>query len=36
VTWPSGKVDRIGAVNANQIVTVTEGAGVTGTTPLKR
>jgi enediyne biosynthesis protein E4 len=36
VTWPSGKVDRIGALNANQIVTVTEGAGVTATVPLKR
>jgi hypothetical protein len=36
VRWPSGRVDTAGAVQANQLVTVREGAGVVSTTPIKR
>ena len=28
VTWPSGRVDAVGALEANQLVTIQEGAGV--------
>ena len=35
VKWPSGQVDTIGPLEANQIVTVREGAGVAGATPLR-
>jgi hypothetical protein len=34
--WPSGQVDTIGALAANQIVTVREGAGVAEKTPFQR
>jgi enediyne biosynthesis protein E4 len=34
VTWPSGRVDALGATDANQAVTVQEGAGVVGRTPI--
>jgi hypothetical protein len=36
VRWPGGQVDTIGALEANQIVTVREGAGVTDKTPFQR
>jgi enediyne biosynthesis protein E4 len=36
VRWPSGQVDTIGALEANQIVTVREGAGVADKTPFQR
>lgn len=36
VTWPSGKVDSIGPTPANQVITVTEGAGVSRAQPLAR
>lgn len=31
VTWPSGRVDRIGAVSADRTITVEEGAGIVDT-----
>ena len=34
VTWPSGKVETTGPLQANQTVTIKEGAGVAGTTPI--
>jgi hypothetical protein len=34
VAWPSGQLDRVGAVPAGSIVTVTEGEGATTTSPL--
>ncbi len=36
VTWPSGTVDRVAGVNANQQVTVKEGEGVVETRPFER
>jgi hypothetical protein len=36
VRWPSGQVDTIGALAANQIVTVREGVGVAEKTPFQR
>ena len=36
VTWPSGKVDAVAAVDANQVVTISEGRGVTRTAPMAR
>jgi hypothetical protein len=36
VRWPSGQVDTIGPLDANQIVTVREGAGVAEKTPFQR
>jgi hypothetical protein len=33
VQWPGGAVEKIGALPAAQIVTITEGKGVTGKTP---
>ncbi len=36
VTWPNGKVEAIGAVEANRTITITEGAGVVRTTPTVR
>ncbi len=36
VTWPSGKVDAVAAVDANRALTITEGQGVTRTVPLAR
>jgi len=36
VKWPGGQVDTIGALEANQIVTVREGAGVADKTPFQR
>ncbi len=36
VTWPNGRVDTIGAVDANRVITVKEGAGVVQTTTLVR
>jgi hypothetical protein len=34
VTWPSGRVDAIGALSANQLVTIQEGAGIVRRTPI--
>ena len=31
MTWPSGGVDRLGAVPANRTITVEEGAGIVAT-----
>ena len=36
VRWPSGMVDRLDNIDANQIVTVTEGGGMTTKQPLKK
>jgi hypothetical protein len=36
VRWPSGQVDRLSAVKANQIVTVREGQGIVGARPFPR
>jgi hypothetical protein len=33
VTWPGGRVDAIGALHANQTVTIKEGAGIVQATP---
>jgi hypothetical protein len=33
VQWPRGGLEKIGALPAGQIVTITEGRGVTGSTP---
>jgi hypothetical protein len=35
VKWPSGKVDTIGVVKANQTVTIKEGAGLVSAVPMK-
>ena len=34
VTWPNGKVESVGALQANQFVTIKEGAGVVQATPI--
>lgn len=36
ITWPSGRVESIGRLQANQLVTIQEGAGVVRTTPIGR
>jgi hypothetical protein len=36
VTWPSGRVDTTGPVQANQFITIREGGGVIGAVPIKR
>ncbi len=36
VQWPGGALEKIGALPAGQIVTITEGRGVTGSTPYAR
>jgi hypothetical protein len=36
IRWPSGAVDVLQDVEGNQILTFTEGQGVTGRTPLRR
>ncbi len=36
VIWPSGKVDAIGATKSNQVITVTEGSGVSSAKPQAR
>jgi len=36
IKWPSGRSERLDTVRANQIVTVTEGRGVTASTPFAR
>jgi hypothetical protein len=36
ILWPSGVVDRVEAVKANQIITVTEGRGITRQEPFHR
>ena len=36
VRWPSGRVDSVGALKANQFVTVKEGAGIVGSRPINR
>ena len=33
VQWPGGALEKIGALPAGQVVTITEGKGVTGRTP---
>jgi len=35
VRWPSGIVDVLQDVDANQILTITEARGVTGRTPFR-
>jgi enediyne biosynthesis protein E4 len=36
ILWPGGSVEKVGAIKANQIVTVTEGRGITRQEPLRR
>ena len=36
VKWPSGRVDTIGPVQANQTITIKEGAGLSGAVPIRR
>jgi hypothetical protein len=36
IRWPSGQVDRLTSVSADQIITVEEGAGIARTKPLAR
>lgn len=36
VTWPSGKVETLGALKANQFVTLKEGSGALSVTPISR
>jgi hypothetical protein len=36
IRWPSGTVDMLQNVEANQIISVTEGRGVTSRTPYRR
>ncbi len=36
IRWPSGGVEKLGALRAGQIVTITEGRGVTAATPYRR
>ena len=36
ITWPSGRVDSVGAIEANQIVTIKEGTGVVRAAPINR
>jgi hypothetical protein len=36
VRWPTGAVETIDNIAAGQMVTVTEGQGVTGRTPFRR
>lgn len=36
VTWPTGKSENIGAIKANQLVTLREGAGASATTPIRK
>jgi hypothetical protein len=36
IRWPSGAVDALQDIEANQILTVTEGRGITDHTPFRR
>jgi hypothetical protein len=36
VRWPSGRVDAVGALQANQLVTIKEGTGVVSATAINR
>jgi hypothetical protein len=36
IGWPSGRVDSVGMVKANQVIVVKEGVGVVRTAPIKR
>ena len=36
ITWPSGRIDTIGAVPANHVITVKEGTGIIQNAPLVR
>jgi hypothetical protein len=36
ISWPSGRVDSVGMVKANQVIVVKEGIGVVRTAPIKR
>jgi hypothetical protein len=36
VKWPSGRVDKIGPVKANQVVTIKEGSGLVSSVPTKQ
>jgi hypothetical protein len=36
VSWPGGRVDTITATPSNQVLTITEGSGVTNASPIKR
>src|SRR6185436_15340823 len=36
ILWPSGSIDTLEAIKANQIVTVTEGRGITRQEPFTR
>jgi len=33
VQWPGGALEKVGAIPAGQVVTITEGRGVTGSAP---
>jgi hypothetical protein len=34
ITWPNGRVERVGEQSAGQTVTIEEGRGVTGRAPI--
>jgi hypothetical protein len=36
VKWPSGRVDSVGALKANQVVTIKEGTGVVSAATISR
>jgi len=36
ILWPSGLVDKVEGIKANQIVAVTEGRGITRQEPFQR
>ncbi len=36
VVWPGGRVDEVGPVEANRRITIEEGAGIVGTSPIER
>jgi enediyne biosynthesis protein E4 len=36
VVWPSGRVERVGGEKAGQVVTITEGRGVTSRIPFSK
>jgi hypothetical protein len=35
VKWPSGRIDKLGALKANQVITIKEGSGLASAVPLK-
>ena len=36
VVWPGGRVDEVGPVEANRLITIEEGAGIVETSPIER